>query len=283
MKYGLSSLTWISPFTNSNFDLLKKASDMGFEIWEICVEDPDALNDLAGLKKAAKEAKISVPLCGAFGPDRDVSADDAEIREKGVAYLKTLIDMTNSLEEPYVMGPMYSAVGKTRRLTDAQKAEQTKWALESIGHCAVYAKEKGVKLAIEPLNRFETDFMNTADQGLDFLKKLNMDNTGIYLDTFHMNIEEKSLPNAIRKAGDLLMGLHACGNDRGTPGEDGSVDWKGIKEALTDIKFDGPMVIESFTPDCVEIATAASIWRKLAASPETLASDGIKFLKSMFG
>jgi len=282
MKYGLSSLTWTSPFTNSDLGLLQKASDMGFKVFEICVEDLTVLDDWAALKKAAREAQISVPMCGAYGPGRDISSDDADIRKEGITYNKALIDMANELEEPYVMGPMYSAVGKTRRVTEEQKAEQTKWALDGIGECGLYAKEKGVELGIEPLNRFETDFINTADQALEFVNKLDMENVKIYLDTFHMNIEEKSLPNAIRKCGKKLIGLHACGNDRGTPGEDGSVDWPGIKEALSALSFNGPLVIESFTPDCVEIATAASIWRKLAASPEILARDGIKFLKSTF-
>ena len=282
MKYGLSSLTWISPFSNSNVDLLQKARDMGFDIFEICVEDLTVIDDWAGLKKAARAAQISVPLCGAYGPNRDISSDDAGIRKDGIAYNKTLIDMASELEEPYVMGPMYSAVGKTRRLTDEQKAEQTKWALDGITECAVYAKPKGVSLGVEPLNRFETDFLNTIDQTIEFVDKINMDNVKIYADTFHMNIEVKSLPDALRKCGDRLLGLHACGNDRGTPGEDGSIDWQGIKKALNELSYKGPLVIESFTPDCVEIATAASIWRKLAESPEVLARDGIKFLKSVF-
>ena len=282
-KYGLSSLTWISPFSNADFGLLQKASDMGFDVFEICVEDFDALDDWAGLKKAAHDAQISVPLCGAFGPDRDVSADEADIRKNGVAYLKTLIDMASELEEPYVFGPMYSAVGKTRRLTPEQKAQQTKWALENIGECAAYAKPKGIMLGVEPLNRFETDFMNTADQAVEFVNALNMDNVGFYFDTFHMNIEEKSIPNALRKAGSRLIGLHSCGNDRGTPGEDESTNWQGIKKACEEISFEGPFVIESFTPDCIEMAKAASIWRNLAESPEVLARDGLKFLKSVFG
>ena len=282
MKYGLSSLAWISPFTNSETGLLQKARGMGFDVFEICVEDLTVLDDWAALKKAARAAQVSVPLCGAYGPGRDISSDDADIRKDGIAYNKALIDMANELEEPYVIGPMYSAVGKTRRLTEAQKAEQTKWAIDGIAECGVYAKPKGVSLGVEPLNRFETDFMNTADQALAFVNQINMDNVKIYLDTFHMNIEEKSLPGAIRKCGESLLGFHACGNDRGTPGEDDNIDWQGIKKALNDISYKGALVIESFTPDCVEIATAASIWRKLAASPDALASDGIKFLKSVF-
>ena len=255
---------------------------MGFSVFEICVEDLTVLDDWAALKKAARDAQVSLPLCGAYGPGRDISSDDANIRKDGIAYNKALIDMANALEEKLVFGPMYSAVGKTRRVTEEQKAEQTKWALEGIAECAAYAKPKGVELGIEPINRFETDFINTADQVLSFVDQLNMDNVKIYMDTFHMNIEEKSIPNAIRKCGERLVGLHACGNDRGTPGEDDIIDWQGIKKALDDISFKGALVIESFTPDCVEIATAASIWRNLAASPEALASDGIKFLRSVF-
>jgi D-psicose/D-tagatose/L-ribulose 3-epimerase len=108
-----------------------------------------------------------------------------------------------------------------------------------------------------------------------------MDNVGFLLDTFHMNIEEKDVPAAIRKAGNKLFEFHACGSDRGTPGED-HLDWAGIVQALKDIQYDGPVVIESFTTEITEIAKAVSLWRPLAESQDALAANGLKFLKRVF-
>jgi D-psicose/D-tagatose/L-ribulose 3-epimerase len=123
--------------------------------------------------------------------------------------------------------------------------------------------------------------MNTVEQGLDFLKLVDYDNVGFLLDTFHMNVEEKSLPSAIRMAKGKIYDFHSCANDRGTPGED-HFDWQSIRQALMDAEYAGPVVIESFTPEITEIAKAVSLWRPLAQSPDKLAKDGLAFLNSVF-
>lgn len=146
---------------------------------------------------------------------------------------------------------------------------------------ADYAGERDVKLAVETLNRFETDFLNTVDQGLDFFGRIGRDNVGFLLDTFHMNIEEKNMGDALRRAGKKIFNFHACGNDRGTPGED-HLPWEDITGALKEIGYDDYAVIESFTTDIVEIARAVSLWRPLAASQDALAGDGLAFLKRIF-
>ena len=146
---------------------------------------------------------------------------------------------------------------------------------------AEYAAKRNVALALEPLNRFETDFMNTVEQGLALLEQVGFDNAGFLLDTFHMNIEEKSLPNAIRMAKGKIFDFHSCANDRGTPGED-HFDWQAIVEALNEVDYRGPVVIESFTPEIKEIAKAVSLWRPLAESPDTLAKNGCEFLRKRF-
>jgi D-psicose/D-tagatose/L-ribulose 3-epimerase len=157
-----------------------------------------------------------------------------------------------------------------------------RFAVENMKRLADYASGRGVKLAIEPLNRFETDFINTVEQGLYFLDKIGYNNVGFLLDTFHMNIEEKSIPDAIRSAMGKIFDFHACANDRGTPGED-HFEWEEIREALKDAGYEGPIVIEAFTPGIREIAKAVSLWRQLAESPDCLARNGLRFLRSVFG
>jgi D-psicose/D-tagatose/L-ribulose 3-epimerase len=176
---------------------------------------------------------------------------------------------------------MYSAVGKTRLLRPEERAKQFNLAVETLKPVAEYAGERGVRLAIEPLNRFETDFINTAEQGLDLVDRIGAANVGLLLDTFHMNIEEKDIPGAIRRAGSRLFHFHSCENDRGTPGS-GHLEWSVVKQALEDAGYDGPVVIEAFNSDIKEIARAVALWRPLAASPDSLAREGLQFLKRLF-
>ena len=131
-------------------------------------------------------------------------------------------------------------------------------------------RARPVKLAVEPLNRFETDLVNTVDQGVSLIEDIGVDNVGLLLDTFHMNIEEKDIPAAIGRAAGRIVEFHACSNDRGTPGED-HLPWGEIAEALKEARYEGPVVIEAFTPEIREIAKAVSIWRPLARSQDALA------------
>ena len=169
MKFGINSLAWQSPFGADPYGQFKKAKDMGFDLYEIAVEDFDIIHT-DEVKDAIAKTGIEVKtLCGAFGDTRDVSSDNPEYRKNGVQYIKDLIDFAAEIGAKVVAGPLYSAVGKARMTTPEEKAQQWDWAVENLRICADYAKEKGIKLAIEPLNRFETDFINTIDQALDLI------------------------------------------------------------------------------------------------------------------
>jgi len=135
-----------------------------------------------------------------------------------------------------------------------------------------------VVLALEPLNRFETDFINTCEQALDMVDRVKSPALKVHLDTFHMNIEEKSPAAAIRQAGKHLGHFHACGSDRGTPGGD-HTDWPSLAAALKAIRYNGAVVIESFTQEVQVIARAAAIWRQIEPSREEIAQQGLKFLR----
>jgi D-psicose/D-tagatose/L-ribulose 3-epimerase len=135
-----------------------------------------------------------------------------------------------------------------------------------------------VLLALEPLNRYETDLVNTAEQGLELCDEIGAGNVGLLLDTYHLNIEEKSVGDALRLAGERLIHVHACENDRGTPGT-GHVPWGEVFGALRDIGYDRQVVIESFTPLVTEIARAVSLWRPLDAEGDTLAAGGLRCLR----
>ena len=277
MRFGASTFIWESPFGDDKMYLAKHVADLGFDILEVCIEDPTRVS-ASTIRQAAEEAGVGISVCGAFGPDRDVSHEDSERRQMALDYLKFCIDLAAEVGSPNVIGPMYSATGKTRLLPEEVREQQRNWAARGLREAADYAGERGVGLAIEPLNRFETDLVNTVEQGLDLCERIDRDNVGLLLDTFHMNIEEKSIPDAIRAAGLRVRHFHACENDRGAPGS-GHVEWNEVLSALGDVGFDGTVAIESFTPEIQEIARAVSTWRPVARSGVDLARDGLEFLK----
>jgi D-psicose/D-tagatose/L-ribulose 3-epimerase len=280
MRYGASTFTWVSPFSTKTLDLIDKAKAFGFDCLEVCIEDPETI-DPAAVRLRAEAAGMAITVCGAFGPGRDLSSEDQAVRENGLAYLKRCVDFAEALGSPFVSGPMYAAVGNTRMLDPTARAAQWARAEAGLKSAAAYAAGSSVKLAIEPLNRFKTDLVNTVDQGLRFVSDVGADNVGLLLDTFHMNIEEKDLPAAIRRAAGHIVEFHACSSDRGTPGED-HLPWRAIAEALRDAGYEGPVVIEAFTPEIKQIARAVSIWRPLARSQDALARDGLANLRAAF-
>ena len=281
MLFGVSTFLWVSPFNTNSFDLVYKIKEMGFDIIEVAVEQKD-LVDWAKLKNLVKQTGLQVTISGAFGPERDISNTDPIIREKGLQYIKECIEIAKFMESPIFGGPVYSSVGKTRFISDDQKKRERDWCIENLLKVSKIADDCGIIVGVEPLNRFETDMINTADQALSLVKEVNHPNIKVSLDTFHCNIEEKSIPDTIRKVGkELLCHIQANESDRGTPGT-GNVDWIGIKQALDDIGYDKAIVIETFGAVSEEIAKAASIWRPLANSSDELAIDGLVFYKKLF-
>ena len=276
-QLGANTWIWVSPFGDKDVGLAARVKDLGFGVLEIAIEDTGGLTAEA-VREACESAGVGTSVCGAFGPERDVSHEDAKIRRLGIDYLKFCVDFAAAIGAPHVAGPMYSAVGKARLLGSEEREQQRRWAVESLREAAEYGEARGVRLAIEPLNRFETDLVNTAEQALELCDRIGKGNVGVHLDTFHMNIEEKSIPDAIRSAGERLFHFHACENDRGAPGT-GHVDWDGVFAALRDVGYEGQIVIESFTPAVKEIAKAVSMWRSLDSTGDELAKKGLSFLQ----
>ncbi len=281
MKIGVSTFVWVSPFSSKDVDLLHKTKEIGYDIIEIAVEDKDII-DWGLMKRTASELDIDISISGAFGADRDISSDDPAVRANGLAYIIDCAEIASDMGSPLFGGPLYSAVGKTRLVSADQKAQERSWCLENLDKAARRAAELGVVLALEPLNRFESDMVNTVDQAISLVDEVGSDHLKILLDTFHANIEEKDIPAAIEKLGARLVHIQANENDRGTPGT-GHLDWTGMRKALDKIGYQGALVIETFGAPSKELARAASIWRPLANSADELAEEGFAFLKKTFG
>jgi D-psicose/D-tagatose/L-ribulose 3-epimerase len=280
MRFGLNTFLYTSPFTTESVKLFPKFKKWGFETIEIPIEALEHI-DPAKVKAAADKSGLAIgSVCACMGPGRDFRGNDADQRT-ATDYVKGLIDQAVILGCPRIIGPIYSVVGLTGAHDDATKKQHFDLVVKNLKPLAKYAESKGVELCIEPLNRFETDFLNTVDQGLKLVKAVGSKAVKLHLDTFHMNIEEKNQGAAILKAGKLLSHFHACGSDRGTPGGD-HIDWKPIVAALKKIGYKGDIVIESFTTDVKVIARAAAIWRKIEPKRDDIAVKGLSNLKKFF-
>jgi D-psicose/D-tagatose/L-ribulose 3-epimerase len=179
-----------------------------------------------------------------------------------------------------VIGPLYSAVGRTWQATPDERARDLDLLVSQLRLLADDAADHGVTLCLEPLNRFETSFINLAAQGIEVIDRVGRPACQLMLDTFHMNIEESTMGAAIRAAGPRLRHFHASESHRGVPGT-GHVPWAEVAQALRDIDYDGPVVIESFSAQVKAIARAAAIWRPLAPSQDAIAFEGLSFLKKV--
>lgn len=280
MRFGVNTWVWTSPLTLDELKTLApKVKGMGFDWIEIPLETLTDLDAAEGAKIIA-EYGLGVSTCAAMAPDRDLVHPDAAIQQNGLAYIRGCIDATQALGATNLVGPIYSAVGRVWQATPDERARDLNTLVANLGELARYAGDRGVVLGIEPLNRFETSFINLAAQAVEVVDRVAHPSCRIMLDTFHMNIEEKSLGAAIRAAGSRLCHFHACENDRGAPGS-GNVTWGEVKQALVQIGYDGPVVIESFTDKVKSIARAAAIWRAFEPSQDALAQNGVNFLKGL--
>ena len=277
MKYGVNFLLWSGEFNINSLPLIQKAADFGFDGVEIAIFEPDDV-DIEATKAALAAADMECTGCSIISDDRDIISDDPAVRENGKAYLKRCTEIIGALGGSIFCGPHYSAVGKL--IGRSRTEEEWDLAVTGLREVAKVAGDNGVILAMEPLNRFETYFINIAEDAVKLVKDVDHPNLKVHLDTFHMNIEEKNLYDAIKNTGDVLAHMHCCENDRGTPGS-GHVDWDGVFKALDEVNYDSWIVIESFVPAIEAIAKAAAIWRQLdPGGSDAVAKDGLKFLKS---
>ena len=282
MRFGVNTWVWVSPLTTDQLRALApKVKGMGFDWIELPLESPDDLDAAEGAQIVADHG-LGVSTCAAMGADRDLIHPDAALQQNGMAYIRGCIDATHALGATNLVGPIYSAVGRVWQSTPAERARDLDTLVANLGVLARYAGDRGVVLGVEPLNRFETSFINLAVQAIEVADRVDHPACKIMLDTFHMNIEEQAMGDAFRAVGPRLQHVHACENDRGAPGT-GHVPWDDVAIAIKEIGYDGPVVIESFTSDVKSIARAAAIWRPLAESQDALARNGLQFLKQLLG
>jgi D-psicose/D-tagatose/L-ribulose 3-epimerase len=275
MKFGVNTFIWAASFDGSNLSLLPPLKAGGCDSFEVPLFRPREFA-AADIRRGAEENGLEVTVCSVLVDGLNAIDADAQVRARTVAHWKDSIRAAAEAGAHIIAGPLYAPVGwlPGRRRT----ADEWKWAVESLQALGDTLAAHDVSFALEPLNRFETFFLNTAADGVKLCAEVNHPNVGLLIDTFHANIEEKDVAQAYRTAAPYLKHVHTCENDRGTPGT-GHVDWPGVFQALRDIRYNGCLTIESFGFALGDLSAAAAIWRDLAPSPESIAFDGIKFLR----
>jgi D-psicose/D-tagatose/L-ribulose 3-epimerase len=278
MRFGINTFLFTCPFTNDSAKWFGTFRKWGFETVEISIEEFEHIDPVFIRDELAENGLVCGSVAPCMGADKDLRGEPAQ-QKAGVAFLKRVVDRMVELDAKTMAGVVYSVVGRADAVSAREKQRQWTTVARNLRQVARYAEDKGRMIAMEAINRFETDFINTCEQGLNMIDDVGSPALKLHLDTFHMNIEEKHPASAIRAAGSRLGHFHACGSDRGTPGND-HTDWDSIAKALRAIRYEGDVVIESFTSDVKAVARAASIWRKIEPTNEEIAWKGVKFLKS---
>ena len=278
MKFGIHSLLFTETFVEKDLPLLDRCKAMGFDAVEIIPFDPDKF-PAAKVKKAAENLGLTINTGYGLPEDCNTISPDAGVRKRGVEFSKKLIDLSADAGAEVFGGVIYCAWGY---LTGSMRTvDEWRWGVDSTRQVAEYAAANSdVIIGIEPVNRFESHFINVAADAVRLCEEVTMPNVRVHLDTFHMIREENDLLAAIRTAGDRLAYVHACENQRGIPGT-GQVPWRGVFETLREINYDGCVTIESFDPNMPKIARLCCIWRQFADTPEQLATEGLRNLKAI--
>lgn len=280
MQFGVSTWLWTSPFTTKTTSLFPKIKEMGFTHVEIPVEVPELI-DANEVKRALDTHELKPIVCGVFGSSRDLTHDDPQVHQVCFEYVYQCFEICHQLGAAFVAGPMYSAVGKARLLPPEKRKIEWERAVHNLRIICQRAGQEGLQIALEPLNRFETDLVNTTEAVINLIEDINHPAAKILLDSFHMCLEERDLEEAIQLAGDQLIHLQVSENYRGSPGT-GQTDWIAIKNGLEAIDYQGIISIESFTPEIKELAGAVCIWKPFAESQDAFAAEGLQFLKAVF-
>ncbi|HZX72794.1 MAG TPA: sugar phosphate isomerase/epimerase family protein [Cyclobacteriaceae bacterium] len=279
IKFGVSTWLWTSPFTTETIELFPKIKSMGYDAVEIPIEYPEKI-DGKKVKEALQRNGLEGIACGAFGPTRDLTSEDPAVHQNCFNYIAKCFELCNTWDAKFLAGPMYSAVGKARMVPPEQRKVEWERAVTNLRKVCQMAQDRGLMIALEPLNRFESDLINTAEDVMRLIKDINHPAANVLLDGFHMAIEEPNLENAITAVGDKLIHVQVSENYRGTPGT-GQTQWGAFKNGLEKINYSGVVSIESFTPEIKELAGAVCIWKNLAKSQDGFASEGIEFLKKL--
>lgn len=274
MKYGMNLLLWTGELNDSLIPILDKLKSFGFDGVEIPIFNTEL--DYAAWGKQLDAIGLERTAVTVRNVDDNPICPDAAVRRKGIEGNKRMLDCCAAAGVQTVVGPYHSALG---HFTGSGRTnDEWKWGIDSMRETAEYAAKVGVLLGIEPLNRFEVYFLNTQADAAEFCRQVGHPSCRMMYDTFHSNIEEKSIRKAIHDIKDMVCHIHISENDRSTPGA-GNVRWDENFDAIQEIGYDGWLVIEAFGLALPELAAATKIWRRMFDDELKLAQEGLAFMK----
>jgi D-psicose/D-tagatose/L-ribulose 3-epimerase len=274
-SFGVNLLVWSGQLGAAEMALLPQISAMGYTSVELPIFTPETV-DNAMIRTALEASGLACTVSTAMPPHTNLI--DASATPAGLHFLEAVIRQAAALHAPLVCGPLAVPVGELRGR--GRLPGEWEQCVQSLRQAGEIAAQYQVVLALEPLNRFETFFLNTTEDALRLMEEVNHPAVGLLLDTFHMHIEEKSTPAAIRHAGRHLRHFHTSENDRGIVGS-GQVSWKEVFQALRESGYTGTITVESFNAVIPELAGATCIWRPLASSADELARESLRFLQGL--
>jgi D-psicose/D-tagatose/L-ribulose 3-epimerase len=278
-KFGVDSLIWTEEFTEKDLPLIEKAKKLGFDAIDINVSHPERFPAKAVAKKIKEVGIVPVTTLG-FPADSNLKSPEAAVRRHGIDTMKRMVDINIELGSRILGGVIYATWGYLSGKPRTEK--EWNWSVAAMKEITQYAKKQpNLILAVEPVGRFESHFINVAEDAVKYCKAVDTGNIKVHLDAFHMIREESSFKEAVKTCGkDYLGYVHVCENNRGIPGT-GLVPWREFFTAFKEIGFDGPLTIESFDPSFKELNRLCAIWRKFADTGEELAVKGLQNLKKI--
>lgn len=274
MKLGIHAYEWCSEWSNKTLNIIDTVRDLGFDFLEIPLMRLDLFDS-----KAVKEKLDGFEICTSnvlLTDDVDITSFDENVRKNGVKYLKDCVKSSADAGARMFSGVIYSQYLKNAK--SMPTLAEWEFSAHALKEVARYASDLGVSLAVEPVTRYESYLLNTSEQARGLIDMIDEPNVYIHLDSYHMNVEEKDLYQAVLTAGDKLSNFHMCENDRGIPGT-GHIDWDGIFKGFKEVGFNGYLGFEGFS-DCTD-NMSTWVWRKLAENGDTFVKESMKFARSM--
>lgn len=278
MKLGVNTFIWSSEFSPATLALLPRIKAAGFDGVEMPIAQPSQFKT-AEIRRGLEANGLSCTVCSVILQEYSLVSDDASVRRRTQQHVTDVVKVAADLGATVLDGPLYAPVGYLpgRRRTN----DEWQRAIEGYQAIAPALEANQITLAIEPLNRFETYFLNTVDDAVALCDAVNHPRVGVAFDTFHANIEEKNIPAACRRVGRHLKHVQVSENDRGTPGS-GHVAWNELFSTLKAMGYDEWLTIESFGPNLGAFSSAVCIWRDIEPTPDEIAFDGLTFLRKHF-
>ncbi|MCD9023712.1 sugar phosphate isomerase/epimerase family protein [Cohnella silvisoli] len=277
MKVGMNMLLWTDkPNPSEHYDLLSKIKQWGFDGVELAADNMDPA-DAKAFAVALDELGLGRTTIAALDATvADPASRDPALRLAAVKTLKLAIDNTSSLGADLLCGPLFQGLG--RFTGKGPMADEWGFAVETLREAGEYAATLGVKIALEPINRFEMYLVNTLDAGVRFVKEVGLDNVGLLADTHHGNIEENHVAEAWRQAAEHIFHVHISENNRGVPGSGHAVGPE-IFDALKDNGYDGWLTIEAFSQAVPGLISRLHLWRDYAAHTDDAARLGVQYIR----